>query len=138
MAKTANLNELLSTMKPKLREGEFVFCMVSEMKFRSMNIHPVSTFREKEGVTAILDRASADSNAIQYSNVWRIITLTVHSDLEAVGFLSTITGELSKNNIGVNVVSAYYHDHLFVLAEKADAALKIIKQMEAKAAALRI
>ena len=85
-----------------------------------------------------MDRASADSNAVQYSNVWRIITLTVHSDLETVGFLSTITGELAKNGIGVNVVSAYYHDHLFVRVEKAEAALKVLKQIEAKAAALRV
>jgi hypothetical protein len=49
--------------------------------------------------------------------------LTVHSSLEAVGFLAAITARLAETGISVNVVSAFYHDHLFVPHDRADEAL---------------
>ena len=51
-----------------------------------------------------------------------LISLTVHSDLHAVGLLAKITNALAKEGISVNAFSAYYHDHLFVpFARKDDA-----------------
>ena len=43
-----------------------------------------------------------------------MITVMVHSALDAVGFLATITTRLAAAGIGVNLVSAFFHDHLFV------------------------
>ncbi|MFX0174457.1 MAG: ACT domain-containing protein [Candidatus Hodarchaeota archaeon] len=117
---------LLELMKPKVIEGEYVFCTISPQQYAKSKIKPLCTFYEKEGVTLIIKRTTAEQNSLPYSNVWGWITLTVHSDLTAIGFLATITSKLAKAGISVNVVSAYYHDHLFVPIEKTDLTMKLL------------
>ena len=56
----------------------------------------------------------------------RMITLDVHSALDAIGFLAAVATLLAKAGISVNAVSAYYHDHLFVPREKADEAMRLL------------
>jgi hypothetical protein len=58
-----------------------------------------------------------------------MITLSIHSDLEAVGFLAAITTALAAIDIPVNAVSAYYHDHTFVPYEHHDDALECLRCM---------
>ena len=48
----------------------------------------------------------------------RKVTLGVHSSLDAVGFMAAVTTWLAKINIGVNPVSGFYHDHLYVLGKQ--------------------
>jgi hypothetical protein len=57
-----------------------------------------------------------------------MITLTVQSSLEAVGFLAAITTKLATHGISVNAISAYYHDHLFVPADKAEIAMRLLQE----------
>ena len=64
-----------------------------------------------------------------------MITLEVHSSLEAVGFLAAITARLAAAGIGVNPVSACFHDHLFVPAERAEDAMSILEGLAAENAA---
>ena len=52
-----------------------------------------------------------------------MITLSVHSSLDAVGFLAAITNKLAAAAISFNPVSAYYHDHLFIPANRAEQAM---------------
>ena len=60
-----------------------------------------------------------------------LITLTVHSSLEAIGFLAAITARLAEAGISVNAVSGFYHDHLFVPVQRADDALGLLRNMSA-------
>jgi uncharacterized protein len=124
-----NLNTLLGSMQPILRPGEYVFCNISPGEKAHSNLDPVGWFREDEGVTLILDRNQADAISLAYTSVFCMITLSIHSSLEAVGFLATITSKLADRNISVNPVSAYYHDHLFVSAERAQAAMELLKTL---------
>jgi hypothetical protein len=124
-----NLEKLITTMRPELQEGEFVFCTVSaEMDERS-DIQPVGWFREAEGITLIVEREIAERAGLAYTYISRMITLSVHSNLEAVGFLAVITKVLAKAGISVNPVSAYYHDHLFVPVDKAQMALEKLETL---------
>ncbi len=125
----SDLNVLIKNMKPKIALAEYVFCVVSEAKFRLMNIKPICTFREREGVTAIIDKASADSNGIHYTGTWKLISISIYSDLHSIGFLAAITAKLAEAGISVNIVSAYHHDHLFVPLEKAQACMQLLKKM---------
>jgi hypothetical protein len=125
-----DINRLLKNMKPKLVKGQYVFCTKKGASYK--NASPIMIFQEKEGTTAILKKNIADKEHIPYSGTWAWITLTVHSDLAAVGFLAAITRKLAAAGISVNAVSAYYHDHLFVPADKAERAMRILKEMTKK------
>lgn len=86
-------------------------------------------FHEEEGVTFIVEKEIAEKNNLAYDKIWSLITLKVHSDLSAVGFLAAITKALAEAGISVNAVSAYYHDHLFVPEEKKEEAMKVLKKL---------
>ena len=58
-----------------------------------------------------------------------MITLNIHSSLEAVGFLAVITTHLAKLNVGVNPVSGFYHDHLFIPAERAQDVMTALSEL---------
>jgi len=55
--------------------------------------------------------------------------LEVHSSLEAVGFIARIATELAKHDMGVNPVSGFFHDHLFVPDGREQDALQILEEM---------
>jgi hypothetical protein len=58
-----------------------------------------------------------------------MISLDVHSSLEAVGLTAAFATALGNEGISANVIAAYYHDHIFVPtadAERAVAALKAL------------
>jgi hypothetical protein len=114
-------------MKPKLVAGEYVFSTLRKEKVEELAATPLMTYVEDEGVTVVLEKKSAESNDIPFGPTWSLITLTVHSDLEAVGFIARMTNELADAGISVNVVSAYYHDHLFVPTDKAELAMEVLK-----------
>lgn len=125
MTGESNLTKLLQDMKPELHEGEYVFCLIDSME-TGLAYDPVCLFQEKEGVTAILNRPTADSVNIPYSTVFAWITLTVHSSLEAVGLTAAVSRALTMANISCNVVAAYHHDHIFVPAKDAGRAMQAL------------
>jgi hypothetical protein len=129
MAGVRDLKVLLKSMQPRLIKKEFVFCTVPEEFFSHMKIKPLLIFKEEEGVTLILEKKTADENSLPYSGTWALITISVHSDLSAVGFLAAMTKKLSDAGISTNVVSACYHDHLFVPFEEASKATKLLKEL---------
>ena len=74
----------------------------------------------------IVPKPKADERNISYESVFRGITLTIHSSLDAIGLTAAFSNKLTEQRISANVIAGYYHDHIFVqseLAEKAIAAL---------------
>jgi hypothetical protein len=126
-----NLAVLLRDIKPELHEGIFVFCTIAEGAEISAAIQPLLTFREHEGTTLVLRREEADSAGLSYQFASRLITLTVHSSLDGVGFLAAVTARLADAGIAVNAVSAFYHDHLFVPESRAEQALRLLQNNSA-------
>ena len=123
------LKTLLQDMKPEMQDGAFVFCLVAEDEEIRAAIRPLLIFREQEGTTLVMRREEAESAGLRYQFASRLITLTVHSSLEAVGFLAAITARLAEAGISVNAVSAFYHDNLFVAVDRADEALAVLQNM---------
>jgi len=132
MSGEKDLETLLRSMRPKLSESQFVFCNISPDKLSTLKMEPLFVFREEEGVTIIIEKWQADSESLDYDEVWSWITIMVHSSLSAVGFLAAITSKLSENRVSVNVVSAYFHDHLFVLQEEARLAMQVLDDLQGR------
>lgn len=124
-----DLETLLQKMKPLLIAGEFVFCSLSAEEFETVEARAIGYFREKEGITAIIPRDVAERARIQYDSIYRQITLTVHSSLNAVGFLAVIAAKLAEKAIPANAISGYYHDHLFVPAGKELEAMTVLRSI---------
>jgi hypothetical protein len=124
-----DLKTLLREMKPEIQDGAFVFCSVAKDTNILAEIEPLLIFQEREGTTVVIRRDDAERLGLPCQFPSRLITLTVHSSLEAVGFLAAITAHLAKAGISVNAVSAYYHDHLFVPEHKAAEALRLLQAM---------
>ncbi len=128
MSGVTDLDTLLKSMNPELHEAEFVFCTVSGDLSKYCQLEPVATFLEQEGLTLILQKNVAQKAGLFFENSFRQITLTIHSSLEAVGLTAAVTQKLAAKGISANVVAAYYHDHIFVQATEAKAALVALQE----------
>lgn len=125
MSGETSLERLLASLTAKLAEGVYVFCSLPDGGVPS-GIAPRMVFREAEGVTLIVRESQALAHELPFEFPCRMITLNVHSSLEAVGFIAHIAAELSKHGISVNPVAGFYHDHLFVPEGKEEAALRVL------------
>jgi uncharacterized protein len=125
MSGEKELQKLLQSMKPELNQGEFVFCKMEEVG--TVNLEEIEMlFREKEAVTLILKKETADKLKLEYSVIMSWITLTVHSSLEAVGLTAAFSKALSEKGISCNVVAAFYHDHIFIAKKDAGKAMEVL------------
>lgn len=129
MTGECDLDALLKGMKPEMMNGAFVFCTLAPGARLPSTISPMLTFREREGTTLVLLHEEAERAGLRHEFPSRLITLTVRSALDAVGFLAAITARLAEAGISVNAVSAFHHDHLFVPADRADEALALLREM---------
>ena len=129
-----DLATLLHSMRPVLHPQMYVFATLKAGEELPNSINPIMTFREEEGLTLILSESEARAAGLAGIFKSRMITLQVHSSLSAVGFLAAITSRLAEAGLAVNPVSAYFHDHLFVPAERAEEALAILQSLAAESA----
>lgn len=125
-----DLGILLKSMQPDMAPDTYVFAVrpVGGPAPAALlgGASPVMQFTEAEGETWVLSQATADRAGIEYTYPCRMITLKVHSSLEAVGFLAGITTALAAEGISVNPVSAFHHDHLFVPTARASDAMAVL------------
>ena len=134
MAAETDLNRLMATMQPTLSPETYVFCSLKDMD-RLGALKPRMLFVEAEGLTLIIEREAALAEDLAFEFECRMITLNVHSALEAVGFLARVIPALAALGMGVNPVAGFYHDHLFVPADRAQDALRCLQSISSKAAA---
>jgi hypothetical protein len=129
MAGETDLQRLIAEMHPVLDGNSYVFWTMDPEAASSQIINPLGTFREAEGITVIVTQQQAMDADLPFDSTWACITLTVHSSLNAVGFLAAVLGKLAQAGISVNPVSAYYHDHLFVPWESRRKAMNVLAAM---------
>lgn len=125
----SNLAELLRSMTPKLNAGVYYFATLNNDDVLPLS-KIIATIREEEGLSVIVNEETVAEYALQaqFKCVW--ITLTVHSDLEAVGLTAAFATALGKVGISCNVVAGNYHDHIFVPYEKAELAMQTLRSLQ--------
>jgi hypothetical protein len=121
-----DLDYLIKNMQPILEDEDLVFCSLSPARAEEYFDICQGYYVEREGITVIIGKHLADLNDLAYDLLFKRITLNVHSSLTAVGFLARITEVLAAQGFSMNVVSAFYHDHLYIQSDQAQAALETL------------
>jgi uncharacterized protein len=123
-----SLDLLIRGMNPILRGGTYLFCEIPHGTAPPASA--IAMFTEEESTTVVIERSDAEAHRLdgRYPSAW--ITLMVHSDLAAVGFLAVISRALAAGGISCNVFSAVHHDHVFVPAGDADRAVEILRALQ--------
>jgi predicted N-acetyltransferase YhbS len=124
-----NLQTLLASIHPVLRDGEYVYVLWPHGKPLAGGIE--AAVREAEGLTVVLPRAEADRLELPYDFVAAWITLQVHSELEAVGLTAAVSRALTQARISCNVLAGFHHDHLLVPVGDAARALEVLAELSA-------
>ncbi|WP_062206231.1 ACT domain-containing protein [Demequina salsinemoris] len=120
-----DLELLLVGMNPRLNEGCYVWATVPLIP---MGVTPVATIVEDEGLSIVIDLATATNLRLdhEFPSAW--ITLEVHSSLDAVGLTAAFSTALADAGIACNVVAGAKHDHLFVPYDMRHRALEVLAE----------
>ena len=130
-----SLSTLLSTLEPILHDPTYFFLTLPSSTPIPSTLQPLMTFRESEGTTLILTEPEVQEHNLKSQAIFpcKMITLNVHSSLEAVGFLAVVATALKKRGMGVNPVAGYYHDHLFIPVGMEADAVKVLEELRKEA-----
>lgn len=125
----SNLSQLLRSMTPRLHDGVYVYCVVPKGSDVAAYL-PVVTVQEDEGISLVVreDVALSAGLEILFRAAW--ITLTVHSDLQAVGLTAAFSNALAAAGISCNVVAGVFHDHIFVPVALGQRALEVLSDLQ--------
>ncbi len=116
-------------MKPELHPGRYAYCVVDDLASLS-DLDPVVVVREREGLTVVVEERSAVEAGLETLLVVEWITLSVHSDLEAVGLTAAFADALAAAGLSCNVVAGAFHDHLFVPAGDGRSAVQVLRNLQ--------
>ncbi|WP_299435125.1 ACT domain-containing protein [uncultured Aquimarina sp.] len=128
MAGEKNLITLIQKMTPELQPGEYVFATVKTIDTIPRK-DTICEFKEKEGITIVLERKKADNLNLDYKFVASWITLKIHSSLDAIGLTAAFSAELAAHQISCNVIAGYYHDHIFVNKRDGKKTIEVLKNL---------
>jgi hypothetical protein len=119
MAET-DLKVLLATMEPVLHAEPYGFAV----RDGALPFQPFATVAEPEGLTVVAPLA-----VLGPGDPWARISLTVHSDLAAVGLTAAFATALAAEGISCNVIAGVHHDHLFVQWDRRQDALAALRRL---------
>ena len=129
-----NLQRLLAGMRPELGNECFVFCTFPDARYGDhADLAPVASVQEVEGLTLVVEQATARQAGLAADEAFRRISLGIHSSLDAVGLTAAIAAEFTAAGISANVIAGYFHDHVFVQTEVAEKALTVLETLSARA-----
>jgi len=122
------LVSLLRSLNAVRQPGVYVYCALP-LEADISGLPALAMFREREALTVVLEESEALTRRLEprFRAAW--ITLSVYSDLEAVGLTAAVARALADAGISCNVIAAVHHDHLFVPVAAADAALAALARL---------
>lgn len=121
----SDLAVLLRTMEPVLHPEPYGYAVWTA---GLPLISPFATVSEGEGTTVVGTLAEMRAAGMR-SEPWARISLTVHSDLAAVGLTAAFATALAAAGISCNVIAGYHHDHLFVQWDRRGDAMAALRAL---------
>ena len=119
-------------MQPVLNPGRFAFITLAPDQ--SLDLFSViASVREPEGLSVILTEQDAIGLRLKPDYIAAWITLTVQSDLAAIGLTAAFSNALAQAGLSCNVVAGNHHDHLFVAHEQAQVAMAVLQSLSLQA-----
>lgn len=134
MQPVSDLAVLLRSMHPGLNAGSFAFATLPEGRHLSTS-DVIALIQEPEGTSVVVREMDLERLGLSAVLLCAWITLTVNSDLQAVGLTAAFSRALGDEGISCNVVAGTNHDHVFVPLEQAEAALHALHALQARALA---
>ncbi|MGB5870887.1 MAG: ACT domain-containing protein [Albidovulum sp.] len=128
----SDLGVLLQSMRPKLFDAEYGFAVLADGQALPPGFAPFATVAEAEGQTVIAPAGDLAAADIAFTGGWARISLSVHSDLEAVGLTAAISAALGKAGISANVIAGYFHDHVFVQWPRRAEAMRVLADLSGR------
>lgn len=125
-----DLVKLRAGLHPVMARPVYVFCSFPDFILPD-GLTAFCSVREPEGLSAVIERSDAQRLSLSYTYESRLITLSIHSSLEAVGFLAVISRTLAQAGIPCNAVAGYCHDHIFVPVDRAEEAMALLNDIAA-------
>ena len=125
-----DLDKILKSLNPELSEEEYIFCTYKNRSPKLIESDSWAIIQEQEGTTYILERRKAEKYQIEFESVFKRITIKIFSSLNAVGLTAVISRRLANLGISANIVSGYFHDHIFIPTEKANEAKRAIEEIQ--------
>ena len=116
-----DLQRMLATMEPVLGPAEFGYGLVPGAL--PPGLAPFATVREAEGLTVIAPVATLRRHGIPHRPGYACISLTVHSDLDAVGLTAAFAQALAERGLSANVIAGLYHDHILTSWDRREEAV---------------
>ncbi len=129
MAGERNLETLIAKLAPTLGDEEYLFVSLPGKYGDFAHLYPVASIVEREGLTLIIPKERAVAEQLPAVEVFRRITLGVHSDLQAIGLTAAVSSKLAEAGISANIVAGFYHDHIYVQARYAEEALEALRKL---------
>jgi uncharacterized protein len=126
MAGISDLAVLLRSMRPALHEAPYGYVTVPTGQGVAGTFARIA---EDEGDTLIAESAVLAVAGLAPGPLWARISLTVHSDLAAVGLTAAFAQALGDRGISANVVAGFYHDHIFVGWERRHDAVRALQEL---------
>jgi uncharacterized protein len=124
-----DLATLLASLRPVLSDVEYGFATLAPDAAIPVGIEPIGTFQEAEGLSIIAQAAQLAASGTPHIPGWAMITLEVHSSLEAVGMMAAIARTLADAGMSVNAVAGYHHDHMFVQWHRRKEAVRLLREL---------
>jgi hypothetical protein len=129
MPPISDLGELLKSLEPKLNVGTFVYATLGDSEGIALG-DVVALVREPEGLTVIVEERRAALLGLKSMFRCSWITLTVNSDLQAIGLTAAFSTALSNAGVSCNVIAGANHDHVFVPAAQAHTAMDALARLQ--------
>lgn len=131
MSGETDLSVLIRSMEPVLSINRYGYVSVPKGQTVPAGCSPFAVICEDEGLTLVAPFDELAALGHPSDAEWARISLTVHSELSAVGLTAAFARALGDAGISANVIAGYYHDHIFVPWGKREAAVAALRALAA-------